>query len=141
MILKYQPSVTTAVLALAACSQPEAAKAPESTAPASAAGGHHSDANSDHMAMLEPAPADTPATRGYKESMATMMRTMPAYTQDADIDFNKQMKVHHQAAIDMAEAQLAHGKDAASRTLAEEIIAAQRKEIAQIDAWLRQRGQ
>lgn len=50
------------------------------------------------------------------------------------------MKVHHQAAIDMAEVQLANGKDAATKALAQEIIGAQHREIAQIDAWLAQRG-
>lgn len=92
------------------------------------------------MAMMTPAPDDTPATRSYKQSMTTMMSSMPAYTQDADVDFNRQMKVHHQAAIDMAEIELANGKDPASKALAQEVITAQRREIAQIDAWLAERG-
>lgn len=57
------------------------------------------------------------------------------------LDFDKQMRGHHLAAIDVAEVELANGKDAESRKLAQEIIAAQRREIAQIDAWLQQRGQ
>lgn len=93
------------------------------------------------MSMMTPAAGDTPATRSYKASMATMMKSMPAYTQDADVDFNQQMKVHHQAAVAMAEAELANGKDPASRALAQKIIADQRKEIAQIDDWLQQRRQ
>lgn len=40
------------------------------------------------MGMTTAAPGDTPATRSYKSSMATMMNSMPAYTQDADVDFN-----------------------------------------------------
>lgn len=73
--------------------------------------------------------------------MMKMMQGMPPYTGDADIDFNKQMRVHHLAAIDMAEAQLANGQDAATKALAQKIISDQKKEVAQIDAWLQQRGQ
>lgn len=62
-----------------------------------------------------------------------------AYTQDADVDFDQQMKLHHQATIAMAEAELANGKDSASRALAQKIIDDQRKETSQIDDWLPQR--
>lgn len=125
-----------------AAAQPASASASAEHVDAPGAPAHtHGEAQGDmKMAMMTPAPEDTPATRSYKASMATMMKSMPAYTQDADVDFNRQMKVHHQAAIDMAEAELANGKDPASKALAQEIISAQRKEIAQIDAWLRDRG-
>jgi uncharacterized protein (DUF305 family) len=93
------------------------------------------------MAMMTPSAGDSPATRGYKSSMMKMMQGMPPFTGDADIDFNKQMRVHHLAAIDMAEAQLANGKDPATKALAQKIINDQKKEVAQIDAWLQQRGQ
>ncbi len=98
----------------------------------------------DHAAMMDammPKPNDSTATKGYKQSMMKMMEGSPPYTGDADVDFNKQMRIHHIAAVDMAEAQLANGKDAATKALAQKIIAEQRKEIAQIHAWLRQRGQ
>jgi hypothetical protein len=145
-------------VAISGCSQGQegnatqtAAQPPSETGTAAAGAGHvdppgtpaHSHGEEKagmNMAMMAPAPNDTPATRSYKQSMATMMQSMPAYTQDADVDFNKQMKIHHQAAIDMAEVQLANGKDPASKALAQKIIADQRKEIAQIDAWLQQRG-
>jgi uncharacterized protein (DUF305 family) len=52
----------------------------------------------------------------------------------------KQMKVHHQAAIDMAKVELEHGKDAQAKTLAQQIVAAQEKEIATIDTWLKAKG-
>jgi hypothetical protein len=144
--------VPLAALLLMGCSQgesetpPQAAAQPASEASAAEHGGSAGAPGRSHgeevgmdMRMMTPAPGDTPATRSYKASMSTMMKSMPAYTQDADVDFNQQMKVHHQAAIGMAEAQLAHGKDPASRALAQKIIADQRKEIAQIDDWLQQR--
>lgn len=142
--MKIKLASAWTILILTGCSgggTDNAATAPAATpSGASAHEGMAGMAGMAGMSSMEPAPNDTEATRGYKRSMATMMNSMPAYTQDADIDFNKQMKVHHQAAIDMAEAQLAHGTDPASRALAQEIVAAQRREIAQIDAWLRQRG-
>lgn len=93
------------------------------------------------MSMMTPAAGDSEATRGSKAAMMKMMHGMPPYTGDADVDFNKQMRGHHVAAIEMAEVQLKHGKDVASRALAQEIIVAQKKEIAEIDAWLAKRGQ
>lgn len=69
-----------------------------------------------------------------------MMSGMPEYTGDADVDFMKQMKGHHQAAIDMVKVELANGKDSEAKKLAEEIVAAQEKEIATIDTWLKTKG-
>ncbi|SFD32235.1 protein of unknown function [Bosea sp. CRIB-10] len=92
-----------------------------------------------HMKM-QPMGSDSAATKGYKQSMMTMMSGMPPYTGDADVDFMKQMKGHHQAAIDMAKVELANGKDAEAKKLAEEIVAAQEKEIVTIDKWLKAKG-
>ena len=47
---------------------------------------------------------------------------------------------HHQGAIDMAEAELAHGTDPELRRLAEEVIAAQEREITFLRQWLQTRG-
>ena len=59
---------------------------------------------------------------------------------DTDTDFARMMIPHHQGAIDMARTELAQGKDPELRQLAEEIIAAQEKEIAFLKAWLAKRG-
>lgn len=80
----------------------------------------------------------TPAAQGYMTAMMTMMQAMhdAKSTGDADIDFVTGMIPHHQAAIDMAKVQLEYGKDPEIRKLSEDIIAAQTKEIAQMEAWL-----
>ncbi|MFB9968901.1 DUF305 domain-containing protein [Pseudoroseomonas cervicalis] len=57
-------------------------------------------------------------------------------TGDTDRDFAAAMIPHHQGAIDMARIQLRHGRDPAMRRMAEEIIAAQEKEIAELRAFL-----
>ena len=62
-------------------------------------------------------------------------------TGNADVDFAMMMRVHHQGAIDMAEAELRDGKDAQMRKLATTIIAAQKKEIAQLDKFIAKNGQ
>ena len=90
--------------------------------------------------MSTAAAGDPAATRGYKASMNAMMEQMPAFTGDVDVDFMKQMRGHHVAAVAMARVELAHGKDAQARTLAQEVITAQEREIALIDAWLAQQG-
>jgi len=55
---------------------------------------------------------------------------------DSDGDFVRLMLPHHQAAIDMAKAQLAYGKDPQMRRLAQEIITDQQSEIELMQLWL-----
>lgn len=57
-------------------------------------------------------------------------------TGDTDKDFAMMMKMHHQQALDMAQIELRHGKSKELKAMAEKIIAAQRKEIAEFDKWL-----
>lgn len=59
-----------------------------------------------------------------------------AVTGKPDVDFAMRMKIHHQGAIDMAQAELRDGQDPQMRKMATAIIAAQKNEIAQFDAFL-----
>ena len=59
-------------------------------------------------------------------------------TGNPDRDVLAGMIPHHQGAIDMAEVELKHGKDPKVRKLAQDIIKAQKREIAQMQAWLKQ---
>ena len=62
-------------------------------------------------------------------------------TGNADVDFAMMMRIHHQGAIDMAQAELLDGKDGQMRKLATDTIAAQKKEIVQLDKFLAKNGQ
>ena len=61
-------------------------------------------------------------------------------TGNADVDFAMMMRIHHLGAIDMAQAELKDGKSPEMRKLAQNIIAAQKKEIAQLDKFLAKSG-
>ena len=69
--------------------------------------------------------------RDMDTGMAHMMARMhaPGYSGNVDIDFLAMMVPHHQGAVDMARLVLVHGRDPATRMLAEEIIAGQTVEI------------
>ena len=78
---------------------------------------------------------------GPKDMKASMMMGMEGMQKmpmsgDTDKDFAMMMKMHHQQALNMAELQLANGKSAEMKTMAKQIIVAQKKEIAQFDKWL-----
>jgi len=71
-------------------------------------------------------------------SMMKMQQQMDAVkaSGDTDYDFAVMMRIHHQGAVDMAQMELDQGKDPQLRAMAKEIIAAQKKEIAQFDQWI-----
>jgi len=57
-------------------------------------------------------------------------------TGDTDYDFAANMRMHHQMAVDMSQAELKNGKNPQMLRMAKHIIAAQKKEIAVLDKWL-----
>lgn len=69
------------------------------------------------------------------ESMhVAMAATVPSG--DADVDFVRLMLLHHQAAVQMARIQLAHGGDGQIQRLAQEIVTDQQSEIEVMRLWL-----
>ena len=87
--------------------------------------------------------SDAPATgqwSDFAKSMSKMHASMSSVepSGDGDVDFVKLMLPHHQAAIDMAKAQLAYGKDPQMRRLAQEIVTDQQSEIELMQLWLKQ---
>ncbi|MBX3539031.1 MAG: DUF305 domain-containing protein [Chelatococcus sp.] len=94
-----------------------------------------------HGAPAQAAPAASPSTKAYEAANAAMHGAMSIpYTGNADVDFVRQMIPHHEGAVAMAKIVLEHGKDPQIRKLAEEIVAAQDKEIAFMQGWLAKQG-
>ncbi|GAA3992117.1 DUF305 domain-containing protein [Hymenobacter antarcticus] len=83
----------------------------------------------------QPTNAADPFTSKMKASMAGMMQNMPKMVADPDMNFNMLMTVHHQSAVDMAKAELAHGKDTRLKEMAQRMVDAQQKEIAAFKDW------
>lgn len=121
MIATYRlkPSLRTLACAIAVAVTAPAALA--QSMQHGAGGGSHMDMN----AMM-------------KENCGKMM-SMPM-SGNPDVDFAMMMRVHHQGAIEMAEMELQSGKEPEMRKMAQKIIAAQKREIAELDKFLQKHG-
>jgi uncharacterized protein (DUF305 family) len=129
--LKYTKTGTLALIALSAALifPPAYAQTPAKSGSDAMQGGksgaHSMAGGSDMKAMM----------KNNNDQMASMQMMG-----NTDMDFAMMMRVHHQGAIDMAEAELRDGKDPQMRKMAKDIIAAQKKEIAQLDKFLAKNG-
>ena len=81
--------------------------------------------------------SDNPADKAFIGAMRDMMMGMHTGmpTGDTDADFVRLMLPQHKAAVDMAKAEVAYGKDPDLIALAREIVTAQDKEITLMKAW------
>lgn len=87
------------------------------------------------LAAASPPAAAQDAIAAFKaENDAAMDRMMAGMvvrsSGDIDRDFAEMMIPHHQGAIDMAQAELRHGRNEQLRRIAQEIIVSQQQEIA-----------
>ncbi len=86
--------------------------------------------------------AKTSASPDWSELQASMEKMHGAMaivteSDNSDVDFVRLMLPHHQAAVDMAKAQLLYGTDPQMRRLAQEIITDQQSEIELMQLWLK----
>lgn len=90
-----------------------------------------------HMSIKPAADSGWAELNSGMEKMQAAMAPMKS-SGNNDVDFVMLMLPHHQAAIDMAEAELKFGTDPQMRRLAQEIIADQQSEIELMQLWLKQ---
>lgn len=95
----------------------------------------HGSMSMDHGSMSKG--ADGPAAEAYRKANAAMHSAMEqTFTNDPDRDFVRGMIPHHQGAIEMARVVLKYGKDPEVKKLAQQIVEAQEREIAEMKQML-----
>jgi uncharacterized protein (DUF305 family) len=92
------------------------------------------------MGAATPAADLTEAQAAYKAVNDRMHAGMADIPADADVAFMQGMLAHHKGAVEMSEVALKYAKDEQARDLAARVIAAQKAEIAEMEAWLKARG-
>lgn len=96
-------------------------------------------------ATMQPMPMDHEMDQAHADLMAGMDATnrdmmTGAMAEDIDVAFVCSMIPHHQGAISMAKAELAHGDDAWAKEMAQKVIDAQEAEIAEMLTWLEEQA-
>lgn len=104
-------------------------------APAAAQSGQHAQHGTAAQGMQQ---HDNMSSHDMMKSMQEMHQKMASMPMSGnhDHDFAMMMRSHHQAGIDMAQAELKHGKDPQMKQAAKKIISEQTKEVKKFDAWL-----
>jgi uncharacterized protein (DUF305 family) len=90
--------------------------------------------HTDTIAPAHPVPVATNMAGLMHQNMQAMMAQRSRG--DADQDFAALMRIHHQGALDMAQAEVSAGGDASMKELANRIIKDQKGEIATFDEYL-----
>ena len=132
--MKLTATLIPAAVLLAACSG--AADAPKDEAAVDHSMMDHSGHDMGGAAKAEL----TEAQAAYKAANDAMHAGMADIPADPDIAFMQGMLAHHQGAVAMSEVALKYAKDEKARDLATRVIAAQKAEIAEMEAWLKERG-
>lgn len=92
-------------------------------------------------AVAQPAQHGQMAKQDYMKSMHDMhQKMMSADDADPDRAFALKMIQHHQGGIEMARVVQQHGDDAEIKQMAQKTADMQRKEIAELQAWLDRHG-
>ena len=94
---------------------------------------HHAQHHAQHHGT--PGPASQQMHQHMAQGMQ-QMQSMPL-TGNVDKDFVRMMRMHHQQGVDMARVELEKGASPEVKAMAQKIIDAQQREIAQFDEWLR----
>lgn len=126
-------ALAPAILLLAACG----AETPKDEA---AAVDHSTMDHSGHDMGGEAKAELTEAQAAYKAVNDRMHAGMADIPADADVAFMQGMLAHHKGAVEMSEVALKYAKDEKARDLAARVIAAQKAEIAEMEAWLKARS-
>lgn len=94
---------------------------------------HHSDAN-----VSQSSDSSSPTGKSMMSMMDAMMGNMKSMksTGSPDNDFAAMMKAHHLGAIEMAQEEVAAGKDAQVKQMAQKMIDDQQKEVAELNTFL-----
>lgn len=105
-----------------------------------ACGAAERDADAVEEAATTAPQARTPSQQAFADVNDRMHAAMAEIPADPDEAFMRGMLAHHRGAVEMAQVELQHGRDAKARDLAQRIIAAQQAEIEEMEAWLKERN-